>query len=172
MLKREQLVALYKTHEDAAEAIHALLKAGVSKEDISVIGKGEGGEPKDEFELEKENEDIAYWGKQGAFWGALWGFLMGAFFFWVPGFGPLVATGPVIASLAGALGGAAVVGSATALLAWLMDLGIEEAEAHRYEDLLKEGYTLVIVHGKAAIDKAQPVLEALGKGELKVYNKK
>lgn len=170
-MKREQLIAVYENHDDAAEAIHTLLKEGVSKEDISVLGKGEGGEPKDDFELEKENEDIAYWGKQGAFWGALWGFLMGAFFFWIPGFGPLVATGPVIASLAGALGGAAVVGSATALVAWLMDLGIEEVEAHRYADLLKEGHTLVIVHGQDAIDKAKPALESLGKGDVKVYTK-
>jgi uncharacterized membrane protein len=170
-MKKEQLIAVYDNHDDAAEAIEALLKAGVSKEDISVLGKGEGGEPKDDFELNKENEDIAYWGKQGAFWGALWGFLMGAFFFFVPGFGPLVATGPVIASLAGALGGAAVVGGAAALIAWFKDLGVEEVEAHRYADLLKEGKTLVVVHGEAAIQKARPALEALGKGEVKIYNK-
>jgi len=170
-MKKEQLIAVYDNHEDAEEAIHALLKAGVPKDSISVLGRGEGGEPKDEFEVERENDDIVYWGKQGAFWGALWGFLMGAFFFWIPGFGPLIATGPVIASLAGALGGAAVVGSAAALVAWFMDLGIEEAEAHRYADLLKAGKTLVIVHGKAAIDKGQKALEDLGKGEVKIYNK-
>ena len=170
-MKKEQLIAVYDNHDDAAQAVEALLKAKVPKETISVLGKGEGGEPKDEFELNKENEDIAYWGKQGAFWGGLWGFLMGAFFFFIPGFGPLVATGPVIASLAGALGGAAVVGSAAALVAWFKDLGVEEVEAIRYKDLLKEGKTLVIVHGKGAIDLAKPALEALGTGEVKVYNK-
>ncbi len=170
-MKKEQLIAVYDNHDDAAQAVEALLKAKVPKEAISVLGKGEGEEPKDEFELNKENEDIAYWGKQGAFWGALWGFLMGAFFFFIPGFGPLVATGPVIASLAGALGGAAVVGSAAALVAWFKDLGVEEVEAIRYKDLLKEGKTLVIVHGKEAIDLAKPALEALGTGEIKVYNK-
>ena len=170
-MKKEQLIAVYDNHDDAAQAVEALLKAKVPKEAISVLGKGEGGEPKDEFELNKENEDIAYWGKQGAFWGALWGFLMGAFFFFIPGFGPLVATGPVIASLAGALGGAAVVGSAAALVAWFKDLGVEEIEAIRYKDLLKEGKTVVIVHGKEAIDLAKPALEALGTGEIKVYNR-
>lgn len=170
-MKKEQLIAVYDNHDDAAQAVEALLKAKVPKEAISVLGKGEGGEPKDEFELNKENEDIAYWGKQGAFWGALWGFLMGAFFFFVPGFGPLVATGPVIASLAGALGGAAVVGSATALVTWFKDLGVEEIEAIRYKDLLKEGKTVVIVHGKEAIDLAKQALEALGTGEIKVYNR-
>ena len=170
-MKRDQFIAVYDNHDDAAEAIHTLLKAGISKEDISVVGKGEGGEPKDEFVLEKEKEDVAYWGKEGAFWGAVWGFLIGALFLWVPGFGPLVASGPIIASLAGALGGAAVVGSTTALVVWFMDLGIEEIEAHRYADMLKEGKTLIIVHGKTAIEKAKPTLENLGKGEVKTYNK-
>ncbi len=168
-MRKEQLIAIYNDHEDSAKAIETLLKAGISKKDISVLAKGEGDEPKDDFELNKENEDIAFWGKQGAFWGALWGFLMGAFFFFVPGFGPLVATGPIIASLAGALGGAAVVGSAAALVAWFKDLGVEEMEAHRYADLLKEGKILVIIHGDSAIEKAEPALKALGKGEVKVY---
>jgi hypothetical protein len=99
--------------------LHTLLDTGVDKNDISVVGKGEEAEPKDELELEIENKEIAQWGK------------LGAFFFWIPGFGQLVAAGPVIASLAEALGGAALVGSFTALTAWFIDLGIEEAEAKR-----------------------------------------
>ncbi len=168
---RDHLIAVYDTHDDAAKAVKELLEAGISKEAISVLGRGEGEEPKETFEVDKENDDILYWGKQGAFWGGLWGFLMGALFFWVPGFGPLIATGPIIASLAGALGGAAVVGSAAALVAWFVDLGMEEAEAHRYTDLLKAGKLLVIVHGSDEIDKAAQTLEALGKGEIKRYSK-
>ncbi len=170
-MKKEQLIAVYDNHDDAAQAIETLVNAGISKEDISVLGKGEAGEPKDIFEVNKENEDISYWGKQGAFWGALWGFLMGAFFFWVPGFGPLIAAGPVIASLSGALGGAAVVGSMTALVAWFTDLGIEEVEAHKYTDLLKEGKTLIIVHGKESTQKAKTLLNDLGNAQIKVYTK-
>jgi hypothetical protein len=40
-MKNEQRIALYDNHDDAAEAIHALLKAGVSKEKISTIEKTE-----------------------------------------------------------------------------------------------------------------------------------
>ena len=170
-MKKEQLVAIYDKHDDVAEALNQLLKAKISKKDISILGKGEGGEPKDIFEVNKENDDIQFWGKQGAFWGALWGFMMGAFFFWVPGFGPLVATGPIIASLAGAVGGAAVVGSFTALVTWFVDLGMEEVEAHHYTDLLKEGKILLIVHGKKAVTKAESILKTDDKSNIKMYNK-
>ena len=168
-MKREKIIAVFDSHDDAAEAMKAILDAGVSKNDISAVGKGERGEPKDEFEIQKENDDILKWGKEGAFWGGVWGFLAGAFFFWVPGFGPLVATGPIISSLAGALGGAATVGSVAAIVAWFVDIGIEETEAHHYSDLIKEGKLLIIVHGKEASEKAKGALEKLGKGTVKVY---
>ncbi len=170
-MKKDTLIAVYNDHKDAADAVEALTKAGLGKEHISVLGKGEMLE-EDSFEYQKENEDILYWGKTGAFWGGLWGFLMGALFFWVPGFGPLVATGPIIASLAGLVGGAAVVGSLSALAAWLVDLGMTEAEALRYEDFLKEGKFLVLVQGSdEELQKAQSALEALGKGEIKLHQK-
>jgi len=170
-MAKKTLIALYNNHEDAADAVEALTKAGLGKDHISVLGKGEMKE-EDSFEYKKENEDILYWGKTGAFWGGLWGFLMGALFFWVPGFGPLVATGPVISSLAGLVGGAALVGSLSALTAWLVDLGMTEAEALRYEDLLKEGKILVLVQGNdEALNSAKAALEPLGKGEIKLHEK-
>jgi len=169
-MKSEKIVAVYNSEQDAGEAIKALLNAKIEKGDISVIGKGDHDEPKNEFEIDRENYDIVRWGKEGAFWGAILGFMTGAFFFWVPGFGPLVAAGSITSSLAGALGGAATVGSAAALIAWFADIGIEEAEARRYADLIKEGKIVVIVKSGAKGDKtAKEVLENLGKGEVKFY---
>ncbi len=159
-----ELVAVCKNHEDVEEALHLLLDNGIDKDLITVLGK-----VKDDFELEKENEDIAFWGAVGAGWGAIVGLLVGAAISFVPGFGPIVGAGPLISSLAGALGGAAVAGSVSALVAWLVDIGIEEAEAKRYEDLLKKGYYLILIEGKAAL-KARELLEKLNKCELKSFN--
>ncbi|SFV60199.1 hypothetical protein MNB_SV-10-69 [hydrothermal vent metagenome] len=170
-MTKEKVIAVYDNHDEAAEAMKAMLAAGVLKEDISVVGKGERGEPKDDFELDKENADILTWGKEGALWGGIWGFLAGAFFLWVPGFGPLVAAGPVIASLAGALGGAATVGGIAAIIAGFIDIGIDESEARRYADLIKNGKTVIIVRNAISAEKAKDVLENLGKGEVKFYQK-
>jgi len=160
-----ELVAACKNHEDALKAINRLLESGISKESIMVLSK-----VKDDFELEKENEDIAFWGKIGAGWGAIVGLLVGAAISFVPGFGPIVGAGPIVSSLAAAAGGAAVAGSLSALTALLVDLGIEEIEALKYEELLKKGYYLILIEGKDAL-QAQKVLEELKLCEVKNFTK-
>jgi len=119
---KKTLVAIYEKHEDASEAVKKLLEGGLSKEHIFALSKGED-TPEKSFEIEKENESILFWGKQGAIWGGLFGLLAGGIFSLVPGFGPIVAAGPVVSSLAGFLGGAATFGSASALAAWLQCIG-------------------------------------------------
>ena len=116
------------------------------KKYISVIAKGEQ-EEKNEFEYKKHAENMIFWGEQGAFWGGLWGLLMGGILFWAPGVGPIVATGRILAAIAGMAGGAAMFGATGAMTAWLIDLGIEKSLAEKYGDYLKDGKILVIVHG-------------------------
>lgn len=53
---------------------------------------------------------MKYWGKLGAFWGGLWGILLGAAFFWIPGIGPLVVAGPLVYAIIGGLEGAVAIG--------------------------------------------------------------
>jgi len=172
-MKTDHLIAVYNTHEEVENAVKILTdKNIVEREDISVLGKGEKGEPKDSLQIDKENADIIEWGKDGVIVGSIWGFLTGAFFMWVPGFGPLVAAGPIISSLAGALGGAAVVGSITALVGWFVDLGIEESDALHYADLIKEGKVLVLVHGNAdTVEKAEKTLAELNTGTFRKFAK-
>jgi uncharacterized membrane protein len=172
-MKTDHLIAVYDTHEEAAAAVKRIVDDKIAeKEDVSVLGMGEEGEPKDSLQIDKENADIVRWGKEGMIWGGVWGFLAGAFFMWVPGFGPLLAAGPIISSLAGALGGAAVLGSLSALVGWFVDLGMEESDAHHYADLVKEGKLLILVHGNAdTVAKAKEALDTLPQGEIKVYSK-
>ncbi len=173
-MKKNSLVAVYSNHDKAAVALDTLAnKLKISKDYISVLGKGENGEPKDTFEVEKENSDIIFWGEQGAIWGGIFGFLAGGFFAFIPGFGPLVAAGPILSSLVGALGGAEVLGSLGALVAWLTDLGIEEVQAHEYADYLKNGKIIILVQSesKDELEKIKKELEATEPEEIKVYSK-
>jgi hypothetical protein len=77
----------------------------------------------------------------------VWGLLFGAAFFFIPGIGPVVLAGPLVASLVGALEGAVVVGGLTALGAVLASLGIPRNSIVQYETALKADKFLVIAHG-------------------------
>ena len=99
------------------------------------------------------------WGKTGAFWGGIWGWLFGSAFFFIPGIGPLVMAGPVVGWLVGALEGAVVVGGLSALGAGLYGLGIPKDSVLQYETALKTDKFLLIAHGSAdEINRAKEVL--------------
>ena len=90
---------------------------------------------------------MKYWGKLGTFWGGIWGMLFGSAFFWVPGLGPLLVAGPLVAWILGAIEGAAVVGGVSALGAGLFSLGIPKDSIVRYETAIKSGRFVLIAHG-------------------------
>ena len=65
----------------------------------------------------------------------------------LPGFGPLLAAGPVVSWIVGALEGPAVTSSLSALGAGLLSIGIPEDSILEYETQLKAGKYVVIAHG-------------------------
>jgi len=67
---------------------------------------------------------MKYWGKLGAAWSGFWDFCFGAAFFAIPGIGPVLIAGPLVAWIIGALEGAVVVGGLTAVGAGLYSIGI------------------------------------------------
>jgi hypothetical protein len=91
---------------------------------------------------------MKYWGKQGAFWGGLWGMLFGAFFI-IPGLGPILVAGPLVAWIVGALEGAVVLGGLSALGAGLYSIGIPKDSVVQYEAALKADKFLLLAHGTA-----------------------
>ena len=80
---------------------------------------------------------MKYWGKMGAFWGGIWGWLFGAAFFMIPGLGPILVAGPLVAWIVGALEGAVLVGGLSALGAGLYSIGIPKDSVVKYETALK-----------------------------------
>jgi len=162
------LIAVFDDHEKAGEGIQSLLDAGIDREAIAALGKGEE-TPEKDFEQSKLNEHIGWWAKTGTIWGGIFGLLTGVFVATVPGFGPIVAAGHIIPAIAGALGGAMVVGPAAALGAWMADFAVEEAEKLRYHKDLEQGRVLVIVRGdEATVRKAESVLKPLAV-KLKIH---
>ena len=140
------VVTVYDTHEAAEEAVRGLAQKGFDMSKLSIVGK----------DYHTEDGVIGYyttgdrmkaWGKEGAFWGGLWGMMFGSAFFFIPGIGPLLAAGPMVAWLVGALEGAAVVGGLSALGAALFSIGIPDDSIIEYETHIKAGKYVVIAHG-------------------------
>lgn len=157
---RSAVVALYNTHIEAEEAIRELQKSGFDMQKLSIVGK----------DYYTEEEVVGYytigdrmkaWGTSGAFWGGLWGLLFGSAVFMIPGIGPLLAAGPVVAWIVGGLEGAVVVGGLSALGAGLYSIGIPQDSIIEYETQIKAGKFVVITHGsRDEVSKAQEALAA------------
>ena len=142
------VVATFDSHDRAEEAIRELQKSGFDMKKLSIVGK--------DFHAEENvvgyynaGDRMKYWGKLGAFWGGFWGLLFGSAFFWVPGIGPLLVAGPLVASIVGALEGAVMTGGLTALGAGLFSMGIPKNSVLQYETQLKNGKLLLVAHGTA-----------------------
>lgn len=134
---------LYKTREQVEDAVNALKAAGFRNTDISILFPDDTGSK--EFAHEKGTklpEGAATGGASGSIIGGALGWLAGIGALAIPGAGPFIAAGPIVAALAGA----GVGGSVGWLAGALIGLGIPEYEAKMYEGRIKEGNILLSVH--------------------------
>ena len=92
---------------------------------------------------------MKYWGKRGALWGGIWGWLIGAAFFAILGIGPVLVAGPLVGWIVGALEGAVITGGLTAIGAALFSVGIPKDSVLNYETALKANKFLLVAHGTA-----------------------
>jgi len=148
MNERNAVVAIFHSHLEAETSIKELEMAGFDMKKLSIVGK--------DYHTEEHivgyynaGDRMKVWGKLGGFWGGFWGLLFGSALFVIPGLGPLVAFGPLVSWIVGALEGAAVVGGMSALGAGLYSLGIPKDSILRYETALKTDKFVLIAHGSA-----------------------
>lgn len=156
------VVGIYSTHTAAEASVKELQRSGFDMTTLSIVGK----------DYHSEEHVVGYyntgdrmkvWGKLGAFWGGLWGVLFGSAVFFIPGIGPLIVFGPLVAWIVAALEGAVVVGGLSALGAALYGIGIPKDSVMQYETALKSDKFLVIAHGTAdEVTKAKRTLETTG----------
>jgi uncharacterized membrane protein len=164
------VVAVYPTHTEADQAVKELQRGGVDLHKLSIVGKGY---HTDEHAVGYYNtgDRMMYWGKVGAFWGGFWGLLFGSAFFVIPGLGPILAAGPVVAWIVGALESAVMVGGVSALGAGLYSMGIPKDSIVKYEAALKTDQFLLIVHGTAAeVTKAKDIIETTHPAQFSVHS--
>jgi Heat induced stress protein YflT domain len=143
MAKNTAVFGIYRNRSQAESAVDQLIEAGFRTEDISVL-LAENVGTKD-FAHEKHTkapEGTATGAAAGGVVGGTLGLLAGIGALAIPGLGPFIAAGPIMALLAGA-GAGGVVGG---LVGALVGMGIPEYEAKRYEGRIKEGGILMSVH--------------------------
>jgi len=159
MTDRNSVVAIYDTHEQAELAVKSLQEAGIDMKSLSISAKDQ---HTDEHVVGYYNagDRMKYWGKVGAFWGGFWGLLFGSALFAIPGIGPVLVAGPLVAWIVAGLEGAVVVGGVGAIGGGLASIGIPKDSILQYELALKTDKFLLIVHGSPeAVDKAKDIIE-------------
>ena len=160
--------AVYGIVQDQTTAesiVDGLRSAGFTGNDISVLFPDKGGTK--DFAQEKSTkapEGATTGGVAGMGIGAALGWLAGIGSLAIPGVGPFIAAGPIMA----ALGGAAVGGATGGLLGALVGLGIPEYEAKLYEGKVRGGNVLVSVHAADGEqqDRAKEILKKAGAEDI------
>jgi uncharacterized membrane protein len=144
--KDNAVVAIYKSHTEAEDAVKELQKSGFDMKKLSIVGRDY---HTDENVVGYYNtgDRMKCWGKLGAFWGGFWGLLFGSALFVIPGVGPLLMAGPIVGWIVGALESAVMVGGLSALGAGLYSIGIPKDSVLKYETALKTGKYVLIAHG-------------------------
>jgi len=165
MAKNTAVFGIYKTRDQAVQAVDTLTANGFRSTDISVLMPENVGTK--DFAHEKSTkapEGAAAGAGTGAVVGGTLGLLAGIGALAIPGLGPLIAAGPIMAALAGAGAG----GAAGGLIGALVGMGIPEYEAKRYEGRVKSGQILLSVHcdDSAWTKKAKDVLERTGAQDI------
>ena len=159
MNKNDSIVAIYPSHTAAEAAVKELQQSGFDMKSLSIVGRDY---HTDEHVVGYYNagDRMKAWGKRGAFWGGIWGWLFGSAFFFIPGVGPLLIAGPLVSWLVGALEGALVVGGLSALGAGLFSMGIPKDSILQYETALKTDKFILIAHGSMKdAAKAKDILQ-------------
>jgi hypothetical protein len=163
--KNTAVFGIYPNRASVDSAVDTLKAAEFRNTDISVLFPENPGTK--DFAHEKNTkapEGASTGAGTGALLGGGLGWLVGIGALAIPGLGPFIAAGPIMAALAGAGVGGAVGGITGALIG----MGIPEYEAKRYEGRVKSGGILLSVHSDNSewTKRAKHILEGTGAQDI------
>lgn len=164
-MSKKSVFCIATSRTQAETIVDRLKAANFSNNDISVLFPDKG--TSNDFAHEKSTKApegaITGAGTGGVIGGAL-GWVVGIGALAIPGVGPFIAAGPIIAALSGAAAGAALGGIAGGLIG----LGIPEIEAKRYDGKIKQGNILLSVHTENSeeISRAKEIFNEAGAEDI------
>jgi hypothetical protein len=164
---KKSVIGIIETQIQAERIVEQLQQGGTRSDDISVLFSDKRGTKDFAYEHNTKAPEgaVAGIGAGGVIGGTL-GLLAGIGALAIPGVGPLIAAGPLMATLSGAAAGAAVGGVAGGLIG----LGVPEFEAKSYEGKIRSGNILVAVHtdNSETEKRAKQILESNGAHDISV----
>jgi hypothetical protein len=160
MLHENAAAAVFANARQTQNVIAELARSGFDLRRLSVVGKA----------YRNQHEQIAYyrqadqmkcWGEQSGFWNRLCSKIRGWTLFSIPGTGLLLAVGPLALWIVMALDNSEIFGGLSALGAMLYSMGLAKDSVQNYEEALRNGNYLVIVHGPAKeVKHAKKILKS------------
>lgn len=169
-MKNGVTVAISDSHQKAEKVVKELQESGFDMKKLSIVGKDYHEEDK-VIGFYNTGDRMKNWGSAGAFWGGIWGLVFGSGFFLIPGVGPVMLAGPIVASLIGGLEGAVVVGGLSALGGALFGIGIPKNSVLQYETAIKADNFLVIAHGtEEELARAKKIMSDSSASEVNVHS--
>src|SRR6202043_913146 len=160
-MSKTSVFGIVKSHSQAEQIVEALQRAGFATSEISILlPDTQGQHDIGHVKATKAPEGVTTGAATGGVAGGVIGLLAGIGALAIPGVGPLIAAGPIMAALSGAAVGATTGG----IVGGLIGLGIPEIEAKRYEEKLKKGNYLIAVHTHESkdVDRAKEIFKNAG----------
>ena len=151
------LLAFFQDERKAKQALQSVLDAEIPMDRVSILGQASssGDDPLGIY-YPKLGDRIVGWGEMGALWGGLWGLFTGAMgMFLIPGLAPMIAAGPVVEALIGAVGGAGIGGGVLAGAGAISQfgvavhrMGVPQDQLEEFHKRLEQGeYLLMLIVG-------------------------
>lgn len=165
-MNKNAVFCIVKSRDQAETIVQALKDAGFPSSDISVLLPDTSGTRDFAHEQNTKAPEGATTGVvAGMGTGAILGWLAGIGSLAIPGVGPFIAAGPIMA----ALGGAALGGATGGLVGALVGMGIPEYEAKHYDGKISSGNTLISVHTDDSdeVKKVKQIYERMGAEDIK-----
>ncbi len=164
-MSKTSVFCIANSHSQAEQIVERLQSSGFNSSEISILlpdteGKHDIGHVK----ATKAPEGATTGAATGGITGGVLGLLAGIGALAIPGVGPFIAAGPIMAALSGAAIGATTGG----VVGGLIGLGIPEIEAKRYEEKLKTGNYLIAVHthDSAEEDRAKEIFKTANASDI------
>ena len=163
--KKTSVFGIYGSRQSVESAVDTFLTSGFATTDVSVLlPENLGNKPIATHKETKAPEGATAGGGAGAVIGGTLGLLAGIGALAIPGVGPFIAAGPIMAALAGIGVGGAVGGFAGALIG----MGIPEYEAKRYEGRIQKGGILLSVHCDTSdqVKRGKEIMKSTGAEDI------
>jgi hypothetical protein len=167
--KNTAVFGIYPNRAAVEEAVDQLRASGFRSTDVSVLFSDNQGTKDFAHEKNTKAPEGATTGvAAGGLAGGVLGWLTGIGALAIPGLGPLVAAGPIVAALAGA----GALGAVGGMIGALAGMGIPEYEAKRYEGRIREGGVLLSVHcdNQDWVKRAKQMLRQTGAQDIASAN--